>query len=244
MVEARKERAVKHKSKAKRQSNPNPGPATLESLAEPTTQELVEPTPEELVEVEKEASRELPATLTRVQQLEKEKLEAYKLRDDIRLKIRSGEGDMGVSVALAGDLVQADNKVKAFEASLNTARFDEFQDDLLRGILALIDNLPIQIRKLYFEVVTTEVGGVTSSRPMVAVNEGIAMFGKRVKASGTSSGKVSCWKNKVTGGVRSAKEVYQDIGNHELDGTAKAGAWGRVLDGLHKKGVALDWEVA
>jgi len=178
---------------------------------------------------------------SKIQALEKELVELSKEISNLEFEIKTNKRP---AIEVAYELTSKDVRVKQIRVELENLRFEEHQQKFLEALRSLCDTFPVKIRKLYFELEEIEVDGVRSTKPVLRINEMISLFGKRKTATKTntnSAGKVKMWKNLKTGEVAPAKEVYQKNFQGQVDGTAEAGAWGRVLEALHNKSIGLDW---
>lgn len=187
-------------------------------------------------------------SLTIVDQLESRRLTLQNQVADLDLLIQGG-GDVDDIVKAVGDKVLLDAELEGLPTKIELAKLDEFNTELINGIQALIAGRPVVITKLYYELVTTEVEGVTSFKPMLQINDSISAFGKRKASSGSTSGggNGSNWTDgKVT---IPAKDLVSKLQADNpdvvkmLQGTGKAGAHRRVIESAQKRGYLIDWSL-
>jgi len=181
-----------------------------------------------------------PPGQSKIQALEKELVELSKEISRLEFEIKTNKRP---AIEVAYELTAKDIKVKEIQTQLESLRFELHQQSFLEALTKLCEAFPIKIQKLYFELEEVEVEGVKSIKPVLRINTNVSLFGKRKNTTktNTNAGKVKMWKNLKTGEVASAKEVYQKNFQGQVDGTAEAGAWGRVLEALHNKSIGLDW---
>ncbi len=178
---------------------------------------------------------------SQIQTLSQELVELSREISRLELEIRTNKRP---AIEVAYELTSRDVKVKQIKAQLESLRFEQHQENLIVALTKLCEAFPVKIQKLYFELEEIEVEGVKTIKPLLRINTNVSVFGKRkttTKTNTNSAGKVKMWKNLKTGEVAPAKEVYQKNFQGQVDGTAEAGAWGRVLEALHNKSIGLDW---
>lgn len=152
-------------------------------------------------------------------------------------------GDSG-NVDLARQLIESDTTVKSLEASV---ALNGYRIDITSGIKDLLEKITeVNITRLFYQKVISYPDGKEMITYETLLNDEVKT-GKAKSSSKTGEGEkkgryMSQWKNGKTGEVRPAIDVYQEFGEHKLDGTVKAGAWLRVINGLHNLGLCLDWQ--
>lgn len=209
--------------------------------AEPTEAELesLEPTLEPIADAESEPTseptpslNETLATLRKNLKAITDKVSPTNFQESMaKAQILQGEIDQLEKVALTetlkGDIVVAVDKIVGEAKPIcRPASYILVKFEVITG-----DGAPMKVVSTYFDGEVYEAIKGARKATTGAIS------------TGTGKGK-AMWVNTKDKSTHEAKGIYEANFKGECDGTADVGAWGRVLESLHKKGKALDYETA
>ena len=197
----------------------------------------------------KPIERSIPKTIAEeLHKLEAKLVENKKEQSELRAKIRLFDDNTSDDlIDITNDRLnylriesnQARNRITAIKLdSLN----EVINEDLTQWIK---DNYPMVNRLTWectkqFDDKGVEIVGKFSYK--LELNEQVG----KAKTSGVTSkgSKKTYWHNKTSGKIELASEVYWREFKGEVDGTANASAWSKVLESLHSKGKASQYELS